>query len=458
MGYRNIFDVLSNYSYNNKMVFIFVSILIVFLIVDTSIIKIYYFSFNQSPVSWRVILFIVISSAFLVSLYLMSQFVKQRSENLRNHKVLHVNILYKTVVISKYLLTATIGFVIFQIVVTSSYNTIMLTIATWISYTTAIIMIGVLAKKFFSWFRSDRNYIVLLYGLSSAMLAINAAFILTFVTFVLRNAPDYVQPHIGVAFPFFTLGQATDILNYGYVISSIISFMLWWIATVSVLHRYSEKSRRHWLLLSIPLIYFLIQFQPLLLSLFSPFLTSQPVLFGIVYQLIFTVSKPVGGILFGVTFWLITRKMSSNNIARNYMILSAYGLILVFVSNQAVVLVSAPYPPFGLATSSFFGLSSYLLLIGIYSSAISVAEDSKLRETILKTAIKEAKFLHSIGTAHMEQTLLDIVQKIAKKNEGELRVQTGIESALSEDDMNNYIEQVIEEVKKSRYSTNNSTI
>ena len=65
----------------------------------------------------------------------------------------------------------------------------------------------------------------------------------------------------------------------------------------------------------------------------------------------------------------------------------AYGLVIVFVSNQAVVLVSGPYPPFGLATSFFMGLSSYLLLIGIYSSAISVAEDSKLRQTIRKTAI-----------------------------------------------------------------------
>ena len=41
-----------------------------------------------------------------------------------------------------------------------------------------------------------------------------------------------------------------------------------------------------------------------------------------------------------------------------------------------------PCPPFVLVTVSFFGLASYLLLIGIYSSAVSVAEDSNLRRSI----------------------------------------------------------------------------
>jgi hypothetical protein len=426
------------------------SILVVFLISDTSIIKIYYFSFNQSPVGWRVILFVVISSVYFVSLYWMSKFVKQRSEHIRNRKILRINILHKTAVVSQYLLTATISAIIFQIVTTLGYNSALLIMATWISYTVAILMIGTLAKRFFSWFKSDRNPTVLLYGLSSAMLAINATFTLLFVTFLIMNIPDYVRPHIGVASPFFSLGPVADILNLGYVISSILSFMLWWIATVAVLRRYSEKSKkRYWFILSIPLLYFLIQFQPLFLNLFSSFLVSQPVLFSIVYQLVFTVSKPVGGVLFGIAFWFITRKLSSNNVARNYMVLSAYGLVLVFVSNQAIVLVTGPYPPFGLATTSFMGLSSYLLLVGIYSSAISVAEDSKLRQTIRKTAIQEAKFLNSIGMAQMEDELQRRVIKIVKEQHDVLTLQTGIEPSLDEHELKQYLYETIQEIKRT---------
>ena len=51
------------------------------------------------------------------------------------------------------------------------------------------------------------------------------------------------------------------------------------------------------------------------------------------------------------------------------------------------------------------GLASYLVLIGIYSSAISISEDSRLRSSIRNFAIKEANLLDSIGTAHMEQEI-----------------------------------------------------
>jgi hypothetical protein len=260
--------------------------------------------------------------------------------------------------------------------------------------------------------------------------------------------PAYAQPHIGVGFPFFTLGPATNILNYGYVISSILTFILWWIATALVLRHYSEKSRKkYWFILSIPLLYFLIQFQPLFLNLFSSFLALQPVLFSTIYTLVFTLSKPVGGILFSVAFWTIARKLSGNNIVRNYMIVCAYGLVLVFVSNQAIVLVSAPYPPFGLASTSFMGLSSYLVLVGIYSSAISVAQDSKLRQTIRNLAINESKLLDSIGRAQMEQEILRRTIPVIKKYQGNLEQETGIHSSLTEDDAKRYLEEVIKEIK-----------
>jgi hypothetical protein len=45
------------------------------------------------------------------------------------------------------------------------------------------------------------------------------------------------------------------------------------------------------------------QFQTLFLDVFTPFRLSDPILFGIVYTLIFSAAKPAGGILFGVAFW-----------------------------------------------------------------------------------------------------------------------------------------------------------
>lgn len=65
----------------------------------------------------------------------------------------------------------------------------------------------------------------------------------------------------------------------------------------------------------------------------------------------------------------------TNDAIKNYLIIAAYGLLLFFVSGQAVV-VHAPYPPFGLISVSLMGLSSYYVFVGIYSSALSFAQDS----------------------------------------------------------------------------------
>jgi hypothetical protein len=125
------------------------------------------------------------------------------------------------------------------------------------------------------------------------------------------------------------------------------------------------------------------------------------------------------------------------------------GLALIFGSEKAIILANRPYPPFGLATISFLGLSSYLVLVGIYSSAISLSEDSKLRQSIRNFAI-ESKLLDSIGMAHMEQEIQKRVLAFTKRNQDRMAEETGIQSSLTEEDMREYLQQVIEEVKKER--------
>ena len=132
------------------------------------------------------------------------------------------------------------------------------------------------------------------------------------------------------------------------------------------------------------------------------------------------------------------------------MIISACGLVLLFMSNQAVLLVNLIYPPFGLVTVSFMGLSSYLLLLGVYSSAISVSEDSKLRQSIRQSILAEPKLLDSIGTAQMEQESEKRVLALTKQNQDRMAEESGIQSSLTEEDMKEYLQQVIEEVKKDR--------
>ncbi|HEY6882608.1 MAG TPA: histidine kinase dimerization/phospho-acceptor domain-containing protein, partial [Nitrososphaeraceae archaeon] len=290
---------------------------------------------------------------------------------------------------------------------------------------------------------------VLLYGLSSAVVGINAAFTLFYMAYMLfPNQPYFIRPHLTFFTPFFIPTPLAVTLNSGYIASSIASFIIPWTATAVLLRHYSRKlgAIRYWIIVCLPLIYFLMQFQPLFLNLFLPFSQSQPIFFSTIYTVIFTMSKVVGGILFGIAFWFVAKSNTHSTIVRNYMIISAFGFVLLFVSNQAVVLISAPYPPFGLSTISLMGLSSYLVLVGIYSSAISVAQDTKLRQTIRKSTIEESKLLISIGSAQLEQEIQSRAVKVAKEQQQSMAEQTGVRSSLTEHDMEQYVSEVLEEI------------
>jgi len=96
----------------------------------------------------------------------------------------------------------------------------------------------------------------------------------------------------------------------------------------------------------VPLLYFLSQFQPSILNVLLNYASTNPFLFNIFYVMMADVNKPVGGILFGLAFVLVGRKIQSEKV-KSYMIISGIGLTLVLVSSQIEGLVTASFPPFG---------------------------------------------------------------------------------------------------------------
>ena len=110
-----------------------------------------------------------------------------------------------------------------------------------------------------------------------------------------------------------------------------------------------------WLLLSLPLLYFLIDYfyQFILINLLIEYLTIDPITVSLMITAVLSLSKPVGGLTFGIVFWRISRKLLADG--RNIqtcMIISGWGILLMFATDQALVQSLAPYPPFGLVTNT----------------------------------------------------------------------------------------------------------
>ena len=427
-------------------VFIFIYIIIIALIVDISIVRIATSIGGIGPS--YITLFVVMVVVFAVGQYTILTFVKSERKDIEYKVSSHITgrrLIDKAVTVSQYALLAILVSVILQMVFTSSYHVLSLKAIIFISYSLSFALLALLAKRFFSWFKSNRNLVVLVYALAISMLSINSVITIVYTHNEFVNAPEFIL-NIKSLTGGYESGDV--LLGSTYTLTSILSFILMWAATTLLLKHYSRKigKVKYWIAVGIPLAYFLSQFQPLFLYSFGDLRLEDPVLFGIVYNLIYTVAKPAGGILFGIAFWTVAKNIS-NPAVKKYMLLSAFGIMLLFTANQPTFLLLVPYPPFGLVTISFMELASYLFYLGIYSASVSISEDTKLRQSIQRAAIKEStQFLDSIGTAEMEQEIERRVVLMTAATKEKMEKETGISSSFNNEDIRKYLQKVLQEV------------
>ena len=409
------------------------------------------------PSSSDITIFTIMTLIYAFGQFIILRFVKQTGQSVKSSML---RVVIKSVSVIQLFLIVILLLIIVQMVIFMRYDIFFMKLIIWISCITSIFLLGILAEKFFSWFRSNRNLTVFLYTLAIVLLSINAAFIILDVTSSLTRfgQNDYIQPSIGKV-ANTALFSFDNMFHNGYVITSILSFILMWLATVVLLYHHSSKLGRikYWIIVTIPLVYFLSEFQSYFLDLFAQFRLSDPILFGIVYTLFFSATRPIGGLLFGIAFWSIARLIRGHAV-KDYMTLSAYGVILIFSSNQITSLILAHYPPFGLASISFLGLGSYLLLVGIYSSAISVANDNNLRRSMRQTMERESLMLDNIATSQLETEIQNRITSIAKHFSAESKYvyeKTGVESSIQEEEIKEYLKLTLQEIENSKRRNNN---
>jgi len=426
--------------------FIIISFLLIVLTIDTSIVKMsaftggfYYFQDFYS------ILFICTAATFGVIQFVILRVVKDRYRESIVHKKLKLHVLGKTMEYANYGIIAILVAIILEMHLTSSYNIDFIIAIIWISYGLALVMLGFLSFMFLRWFKGIKSHFILSYAAAILMLLINAVITIIFVSIELGGSDSIVYPS---ANPVGSFNITSSILNNLYNITIIMSFILTWSSTAIMLKYYTKIIGRvkYWVLISIPLVYFLASFQSFIVDLLLPFRLANPLLFGVIYTLTFSAVKPVGAILFGIAFWVLARKLA-NIMVKNYMIICSYGIIILFSANQPISLLLTPYPPFGLATISFMASASFLMLIGIYSTAISVSLDSSLRQSIRKAAIGEAHLLDKIGIAEYQREIEKRVITTTHKAKDLIEYESGISSSLSDEEVRNLIAEIAQEIK-----------
>ncbi len=430
----------------SKRLFMLMLVTIIVITIDSEIGYVADFIPEQISSRGGVFAFIVIAAIFAITQYFILDYVKQSNKETRE-RVSKLLTLHTGVSVVQYILAAVIALVILQILLTQQYSTVSLYIVHAISYGLWIVILSLLAIAFFFWYvSSNNNLIVLIFVLAMIAYVVNGITSVATYFDMLTQQKRVVTSTDVAYFPEFSIESIGSQIGLASQIASAAAYVLTWIGTVKMLYPYIKKlgKIKFWIIMGVAMIYYLISFPLFVLGYFTP---SENV-DAMTNVLIFSFAGIMSGIIFGAAFLSVARTLRKDSDLRNHMVIAAYGFVLFYIAGSAMA-SQAAYPPYGIVSVSFTGLSCYLIYTGLYSSAVTVSQDTTLRLSIRKSVSEQAKFLDSMGTAQMEQELQSTVMKIARKHSDVLTKKTGVESSMTDADIKEYLTMVLNEIHKS---------
>jgi hypothetical protein len=285
--------------------------LIVTVLIDTSIVKVYdlidksFISDNAKFLLFSINTSICILLEFIIIKYLYDSFKGYRWKEL-----LKVNLFYKISAISLLIIGTLLVISMFQQFYYYYYNILISILIVIISYVIAAAFIIILSILFLSWYKSHHNRIIFLYLISMLLIAFNLVMTATITVVKLSDRPDEIRKFSGGTVDI-SVGRF-EFLNNIYKASSILSFISIWITTALLMNYYREKIINvllYWILLSVPLLYFLINYiyQIIFTNILISYLTIDPITVSIILTTFLSLSKPIGGVTFAIVFWNISK-------------------------------------------------------------------------------------------------------------------------------------------------------
>lgn len=393
-------------------------------------------------------MFVIISIGYVLGQTFLLKFMDSASHPIKARSKLIARS-HRAVSIVQHVLAGNVILIIILIYLFSMYSTISLILVTYISNFFTATLLVIFAIRFISWYKNKKQSLgILLYALAFLILAGSEVISGSGSAYLLHQKDQWISPTSNVQFTDFPEGSFFNIFYSFYYYVDYSSFLLTLIASALLLYHYSKKANTPKIILIIILP--ILGYTTTILDALNIYDTdTNPDLFSFyIFQTLVAIST---GVLFAFSFWVVSTRLPESPI-KTFLKITAYGFILLYFSNHVAV-TQTPYPPYGVNALSLLSLSSYFVLFGLYSSALSLSQDLTLRQHLRTIAKNDSNLLSSIGTAQMESEVKRAVgelKDVADQHEKELAEKTGIETPIAENEVEDYLKQVIEEVAKSR--------
>lgn len=139
----------------NNGILILVAIIVVVCILDKSIVPVSLYTGGVKSTASDIGIFILISLTYAIGQWIILQYVELKFKTSKRW----ISLLYTIVIIVQYILISILVTIILEMIFASTYNSFLMKLCIWINYIMMVVILGILANRFFSWYRSHRSSI-----------------------------------------------------------------------------------------------------------------------------------------------------------------------------------------------------------------------------------------------------------------------------------------------------------
>lgn len=436
------------YIFSSSGLIIVVGFVIVLLhIVDMSAGDTWALNINdRNSFQYIIIYFIITVTSLIIQAFLLRISIKIAftTKKATSHLSMITRYLY---VGSHMAVMGSIAYLLAEQVVTYRYHTVLLELIVALSFIPSILIFISLAFRNLKSFSSTKRKIVMVYGIAIIAIAVQLIIAFWYIEINLYSKPEIITPDRNPwASYFYTSIQSK--MSVSYEISEAISFIIIWMASILLTKPYAQNigKIKYSITLSVPIIYFLFQYSPLLLEqmgTLSFLVMAEGSLFLYFYNFVLNTVNIGTGILIGISFYILSRSLVYDDL-KYYLIICGTGIMIIFSSGVSTILTLAPFPAWAIVSLSFILPASFLFLIGLDSATYYIASDTLIRRYLYRHRDQFGLF-QALGYTKAS----DIVEQKVRKQLDNLKDKTFFEPVYELEDTKQYIQKVITEMKES---------
>jgi hypothetical protein len=341
---------------------------------------------------------------------------------------------------------SSIVYLLTEQIVTSSYHIEILELIVGLSLIPSVLILISLAFTTLKSFLSTKRKIVMINGIAIIAIALQLFIAFCYIEINLYSKPEIITPDRNPWASYFYTNLQSKI-SLIYQVSEAISFVIIWIALILLTKQHAQKIGRikYSITLSIPMIYFLLRYSPLLLEqigTLSFLLMAEGSLFLYIYNFILNTVNVGTGILFGLSFYILARSLVYHDL-KYYLIVCGTGIMIIFSSGVSTILTLAPFPAWAVVSLSFILPASFLFLIGLDSAVYYIASDALIRRYLYRHK-DQFELFQALGYTKAA----DIIEQKIRNQLHNLENEKMFKSIFEMEDTKQYIANVMTEMKQ----------